>query len=187
MTNAKIGEQLVGAYHKLINECEMVGYNQFSDRAGDQMEVDVLAVRTNEGRQRVYVCEVVTHLDGINYGGNPSDEYWSEFGSTAYQGTLDTIYQKFLVDKKYVERVFDDSHEYRFPLWAPYVAEGYRTSGLKKLVERFNEEYGEEIDLIINESYTNEIEKLRSLAGQETKKRGESAYRLLQILEHMRR
>ncbi|MWV64486.1 hypothetical protein GRS48_06560 [Halorubrum sp. JWXQ-INN 858] len=187
MSNAKIGEQLVGAFHKLINECEVVSYNQFSERAGDQMEVDVLAIKTNEGHQQVYVCEVVTHLDGINYGGSPSDDYWNEFGSTAYQGTLDTIYQKFIVDHDYVTRVFDNADEYQFQLWSPYVAEGYLTSGLDQLVERFEQEYGEEIDLKINGTYTEDIEKLRSRAGQETKQRGESAYRLLQILEHMRR
>lgn len=32
MSNAKMGEQLVGAFHKLINECEVVSYNQFSER-----------------------------------------------------------------------------------------------------------------------------------------------------------
>lgn len=182
-----MGEQLVGAYHKLINECEVVSYNQFSEKEGDQMEVDVLAVKTEDGQRCVYVCEVTTHLDGINYGGSPSDDYWSEFGSTSYQGTLDTIYQKFLVDHEYATRVFANVTEYRFQLWSPYVPEGYLTSGLDQMITRFEDERGERLDLKINEEYTEEIEKLHTKAENETKRYGEPAFRFLQILEHMRR
>lgn len=187
MSNAQLGEQLVGAYHKLINECEVVSYNEFSEKVGDQMEIDVLGIKTENGTQRVYVCEVVTHLDGIHYGGKPSDDYWSEFGSSSYQGTLDTIYQKFLVDHEYATRVFDNADEYQFQLWAPYVAKGKLTSGLDQMIDRFDDERGEQLELKINEEYTAEIDKLRKKAGSETKRYGEPAFRFLQILEHMRR
>ncbi|WP_222920137.1 hypothetical protein [Natrinema sp. SYSU A 869] len=187
MSNAQLGEQLVGAYQRLVNQCEVVSYNEFSEKVGDQMEIDVLAIKTVDGEQSVHVCEVVTHLDGIHYGGKPSDDYWSEFGSTSYQGTLDTIYQKFLVDHEYVSRVFDDADEYQFQLWAPYVAKGKLTAGLEQMITRFHEERDEQLELKINEEYTAEIDELREKAGNETKRYGEPAFRFLQILEHMRR
>lgn len=149
--------------------------------------MDVLAIKTENGQQRVYVCEVVTHLDGINYGGEPVDDYWSEFGSKSYQGTLDTIYHKFIEDHQYVTRVFEDAEEYQFQLWAPNVPEGYLTAGLDQMITRFQSEREGSLELKINEQYTEEIEKLRSKASRETKRYGEPAFRFLQILEHMRR
>ena len=187
MSTATHGEQLVGAYHKLINECEVVSYNEFSKEVGDQMEVDVLGIKTTDGHQRIYVCEVVTHLNGLQYGGTPSDDYWSDYGSTAYQGTLDRIYHKFLDDYDYATRVFDDADEYRFQFWSPYVPEGGLTDGLDDLVTRFGDERGEHIGLKINGTYTAAIDTLREKAGSETKRYGEPAFRFLQIVEHMRR
>ncbi|WP_436346718.1 hypothetical protein [Natronorubrum sp. FCH18a] len=187
MSTAGLGEQLVGAYHKLINECEVVSYNEFSEKEGDQMEVDVLALGTDNGRQCVYICEVVTHLDGLNYGGTPSDNSWSDFGNTSYQGTLDTIYQKFEADYEYATRVFDDADAYTLQLWSPYVPKGKLTDGLDEVSARFDREYDEQVALNVNEEYTAEIDKLRTKAGTETKRYGEPAYRFLQILEHMRR
>lgn len=186
MSNATHGEQLVGAYHKLINECEIVSYNEYSEQVGDQMEVDVLGVRTIDGKRIIYVCEVVTHLDGLNYGGKPSDDSWKEFGGTSYQGTLDTIWHKFIDDFAFVDRVFEDAEEYKFQFWSPYVPSGLAT-GLDHMVTRFDAEFEEDLEIVINETYTERIDQLRDRARKETKRYGQPAYRFLQILEHMRR
>lgn len=69
MIQTQIGELIVGAYLRIINDCELVSYNQRSKEVGRQMEVDVLGVESTEGTQTVYACEVVTHIDGMNYNG----------------------------------------------------------------------------------------------------------------------
>jgi hypothetical protein len=46
MTQAQPGEQLVGAYLRVIERCDLVTYNQRSMEQGDQMELDVLGVKS---------------------------------------------------------------------------------------------------------------------------------------------
>ena len=60
------GELLVGSYLRLVEGCELVTYNQRSHEEGEQMEIDVIGVDNAEaGEQIVYICEVVTHIDGL--------------------------------------------------------------------------------------------------------------------------
>lgn len=186
MTSVQIGEQIVGAYHSLITGCEVVSYTVRSEIQGEQMDLDVLGIDSEGGHRTVYLCEVGTHLDGLDYGGAPSDDYWSEFGSSKYQGTLDTIHQKFKADLRYATRVFDDAEEYKLQFWSPYVAQGHITAGFEKMADRFRDERDVELEFLINEKYTAKVEELRERAGSETKRYGEPAYRFLQILEHMR-
>jgi hypothetical protein len=187
MVSPQLGEQLVGAYHKLVNDCEIVSYNQRSKVEGDQMEIDVLAINSEGGSQTVYVCEVITHLHGMRYSGSPNTENWEGYGSEMYQNTLERILRKFDSDHGYVTRVFDDAEEYVFQLWSPVVPEGQLTDGLSELEQRFEEQVGEELELMINNAYSERIDELRNLASQNKKDYGEPAFRFLQILEHMRR
>lgn len=186
MTSAQLGEQIVGAYHSLITGCEVVSYTVRSEVQGEQMDLDVLGIDTEQGQRTLYICEVATHLDGLDYGGKPTDDYWREFGSTKYQGTLDTIYRKFNADLQYVTRVYDDAEEYKLQFWSPYVSKGHLTSGFEKMAERFGDEKDVVLEFLINEKYTEKVEELRGRAGRETKQYGEPAYRFLQIMEHMR-
>jgi len=55
MTQTQIGELIVGAYLRVINDCELVSYNQRSKEAGRQMELDVLGVKSTDGKQTVYL------------------------------------------------------------------------------------------------------------------------------------
>lgn len=186
MTSAQLGEQIVGAYHSLITGCEVVSYTVRSEVRGDQMDLDVLGIDTEQGQRTVYICEVGTHLDGLDYGGEPSDDYWSEFGSTKYQGTLDTVYRKFRSDLEYATRIFDDAEEYKLEFWSPRVPEGLLTSGFEKMADRFRDEHDVDLEFLINDAYTEKVEELRDRAGSETKQYGEPAYRFLQIMEHMK-
>ncbi|QSG07554.1 hypothetical protein HSR122_0137 [Halapricum desulfuricans] len=43
-----------------------------------------------------------------------------------------------------------------------------------------------ELELVINERYTEKIEKLRERASETEKDYGELGFRILQILEHLR-
>lgn len=186
METPQVGEQIVGAYHKLINSCEIVSYNQRSKQKGNQMEVDVLAIDVRGGRRVIYICEVITHLYGMRYTGTPSSDRWSEYGSDMYQKTLEKILRKFDSDYTYVDRVFQDADEYIFQLWSPVVPKGQLTEGLSEVEEAFEDRTGHELELIINHSYSEHIDELQELASKEKKQYGESAFRFLQILEHMR-
>jgi len=48
MIQTQIGELIVGAYLRVINDCELVSYNQRSKEAGRQMELDVLGVKSTK-------------------------------------------------------------------------------------------------------------------------------------------
>ncbi|AOW80899.1 hypothetical protein HTSR_1729 [Halodesulfurarchaeum formicicum] len=187
MVKAQHGEQLVGAYHKLITDCEIVSYNQRSKEQGDQMEIDVLAINSEPDTQEVYICEVITHLHGMRYSGSPDTDEWTDYGNEMYQHTLERVLSKFYSDHGYATRVFDDAENYVFELWSPVVPEGGLTDGLAELERRFESTTEQSLDLVINQTYSKRIDELRSLAADEKKAYGEPAFRFLQILEHMRR
>jgi hypothetical protein len=83
VSEAQIGELLVGAYHEIITDAEVVSYNQRSKEQGKQMEIDVVAIDSEDGNQTVYACEVITHLHGTLYSGSPDTEKWAKFGNEA--------------------------------------------------------------------------------------------------------
>lgn len=186
VTDVKLGESLVGAYHKIITKCQVVSYNQRSPQQGKQLEVDVIGIYTEAGRQTVYVAEVLTHLDGTPYSGKPDDDRWAAFGGDKYQFTLQKLWNKFTDDHEHVEHVFDDADEYIFEFWSPVLPDGMLTDGLDQLSADFEEETGCELRIIVNEDYAERIGLLREAAGEETKGYSSPAYRFLQILEHMK-
>ena len=185
------GELLVGSYLRLVEECELVMYNQRSQTQGDQLEIDVIGVdSTEEGERVVYTCEVVTHIDGLHYSGTPDTDRWDEYGNDDYQYTLELLWRKFNSDREYVTELFDaDDYSFVFQFWSPVVRgnrdEKYLLTGLYDMADEFKDETGTELELIINEEYTERIKALREKAEQ-TKDYGELGFRILQILEHLR-
>ena len=184
------GELLVGSYLRLIEKCELVMYNQRSHEEGNQLEIDVIGVdNTEEGEQVVYTCEVVTHIDGLLYPGTPNTDRWTEYGNDGYQHTLERLWQKFNADREYVIDLFD-ADSYVFQFWSPVVRgnrdEKYLLTGLYDMADEFEEETGAELELVINEEYTERMEALREKAGETEKDYGELGFRILQILEHLR-
>jgi len=163
----EMGEYLVGAYLKLILDCEILTYNQkLSEKQG---EFDVLGIDVNHNI--VYICEVITHIRGVLYG-------------KSYKDTMNKIERKFKSNIKYAERIFPQ-YKKIYMLWSPVVPKGQMTKWLKSLPERLNKN-NDEIKIIINEEYTKKTNELRAKAKKDTKDRGEPFYRALQILEHMR-
>jgi len=167
----KPGELLVGSYLRLVIGCELVTYNQHSLKQGDQNEIDVIAVNTSDkGKKTVYSCEVVTHLNGIGYGN--------------YQESFERLEKKFTHHKEEIENLFDSVDEYRYQLWSPNVQPGL-TDRLPKLADVFEEDDTMELELITNEIYAGKIDELRNEAASTTAQYGETAFRILQILEHL--
>ena len=186
------GELLVGSYLRLVKECELVMYNQRSQKRDDQIEIDVIGVdSTEEGERVVYTCEAVTHIGGLHYTGTPDTNRWAEYGNDDYQHTLERLWRKFNSDKGYVTDLFDgDDYSFVFQLWSPVVPgnrdEKYLLTGLYDMADEFEDETGAELELVINEKYTERIEALREKAEQTEKDHGELGFRILQILEHLR-
>ena len=57
-----IGESLVGAYLRYVENCEFVLFNTFLP--GEQGEIDVIGIRLGKPRD-IYVAEVTTHIEGM--------------------------------------------------------------------------------------------------------------------------
>ena len=186
MTQPQPGEQLVGAYLRVIEQCDLVTYNQRSMKQGDQMELDVLGVKSTPDGQHIFACEVVTHLDGQLYSGTPSSDDWADYGNASYQYSLERISEKFERIVGYLDVVFDDLSLAEIHLWSPYVSEGYQTDGLAEVVERTESEHGISVQLVINDDYTDRIDTLRDAARSSSKDYSETGFRYLQILEGMR-
>ena len=186
MTQPQPGEQLVGAYLRVVEECDLVTYNQRSAERGDQTELDVLGVKSTPEGQRILACEVVTHLDGQLYSGTPSTDEWAAYGNASYQYSLERISEKFERVVDYLEVVFEDLSLAEVQLWSPYVSEGHQTEGLAEVVERAEARHEPSVRLVINDDYTERIEALRDAASESSKDYGETGFRYLQILEGMR-
>ncbi|OYR38631.1 hypothetical protein [Halorubrum sp. Hd13] len=192
--NAGWGELLVGAYHQRVTGCEVVSYNNRSDEPGNQMEADVVAIDNDRenGNQDVYVCEVVTHLDGGLYSGTPDEDgWWMEHSNTSsYHHSLETLWRKFKDDHAYIEEAFPKANSYSFQFWAPVVTGwdrgGALIDGLGRLSEEFEKETGEELEIIVNAEYASRMEDLRQKADGDTSDYGSPAFRFLQILENLK-
>jgi hypothetical protein len=64
-------------------------------------------------------------------------------------------------------------------LWSPIVPKGKLTSQLTELERKG-------IELVVNKNYAQRIEELTKIAREKANDTGNSAFRLLQILEHLR-
>lgn len=191
--NAGWGELLVGAYHKRLSGCEVVSYNNRSEESGNQMEADVIAIDNDRetGEQRVYVCEVVTHMSGDLYSGSPDEGWWTDYSNTkAYQYSLQKLWEKFHEDYHYVNDTFSNADKHSYQFWAPVVSGwqkgGALIRGLDALAENLEKETDEELELIINQDYTMRIRELQDEAKGDISDHGAPAFRFLQILENLK-
>lgn len=167
----KAGELLVGAYLRIATGCKFVVYNQHSGQSG-QNEIDLIGVQTtDDGQQVIHSCEVVTHLNGIGYGN--------------YEESYDRLRKKFEYHRTEVGEIFDSADAYRFQLWSPNVQPGL-VKRLDDLSTVFDGDDRMELDLVINETYSERIGELRCEAASTTTQRGELGFRMLQILEHLK-
>jgi hypothetical protein len=158
----EMGEYIVGAYLKLVLECDVVDYNARPPGGGlgGLGELDVIGF--SFGKRIAYLCEVTTHLDGLLIGANAAA----------------TI--KKLADKHKRQRAFADRYlrdfKHRFMFWSPVVRLGL-VPQLKQLG----------FQLFINDHYAEAIDRLREKARTTTANANNPAFRMLQILEHLRR
>ncbi|WP_436908194.1 hypothetical protein [Halosimplex marinum] len=168
-TQPKAGEMLVGAYLKLVEECEVVAYGQHSPLSGEQMEVDVIGFQPDD-EPEVITCEVATHLRGLGYGNATENR--------------DRVEAKFTNAEAYVDRVFGSSESHRFQFWSPKVPNA-SAEKLETVATEFEARTDTELELVMNGEYADRIEELRDVAASTYAQRNELAFRFLQILEHL--
>jgi hypothetical protein len=143
MIKTDIGEYIVGAYLKIIKECDFVDYN----------------VRPPGGG-----------LEGLN----ELDVVGLDFKKT----TVNKINLKYKRQIKYANKYLSDFPKKYFMFWSPVVPKGYVTKELEKI---------DGLELVINKKYTQCIDELRLKAKKLTNDVGNPFFRMLQILEHLKK
>jgi hypothetical protein len=162
---AEMGEFVVGAWLREVAGCDFVDYNVRPPRAGraGQAEFDVLGLHF--AANTAYVCEVATHLDGLNYGGASNVD------------TLNRIRTKANRQRTYAAEFLTNFALHRFMFWSPRVPVGFLTESLSKI---------DGLELVINRVYADRVAELRQKASSTSRDCGNPFFRVLQILEHLR-
>jgi len=164
MIKTDIGEYIVGAYLKIIKECDFVDYNVKPPGGGLEglNELDVLGLDFKN--KTAYLCEVTTHIRGVLYKDNIN--------------TVKKINIKYDRQKEYANKYLLGFPKRYFMFWSPVVPKGYITEELEKI---------DGLELVINKKYAQCIDELRLKAKELTNDLGNPFFRILQILEHLRR
>jgi len=172
------GEELVGEYLKNILGCEFVEYNlQTPDVQG---EIDVIGIDVD--RKKLYVCEVATHLQGLQYTRKKN-------GKTG-PDNVDRFVKKFSKNIPYARKYFSD-FEIKFMIWSPVVrmagvdAQHNPMADLDKLSNILETEFGYKVEAVVNENYQLCLNELIAFARAETKELKSPIMRTLQIQEHL--
>ncbi|ANH38347.1 hypothetical protein I601_1917 [Nocardioides dokdonensis FR1436] len=156
-----MGESIAGAYLRHVEKCQSITFNTFLPDA--QGEIDVIGVRLGE-QIDVFVAEVAIHLEGLQYG--------------TYDFTTKKVRTKMASARRYAERLYPTANLH-LEFWSPIVPSG--------LVERIEQHAAsEEFTLVANKEFTGRVQSLVDLASKHTKTTGEPAYRMLQLLTHLR-
>ena len=161
--STEMGEYVVGAYLKEVLACDFVDYNVRPPGGGLEGlgEMDVVGLRFAD--QTAYICEVTTHLDGLQYG--------------TYKATIQRIKDKFGRQKLYADKHLTHFKNIHCMFWSPVVREGILTKALAEI---------NGLQLIINGAYTREVRKLQLQAKNTTRETGNPFFRVLQLLAHLR-
>lgn len=160
----EVGEYIVGAYLKIIKECDFVDYNVRPPGGGLEGLNELDVVGLDFKNKIAYLCEVTTHIIGLLYKDNRT--------------TVERIKTKYERQKEYANKQLLDFPNRYFMFWSPVVPKGYITSELEKI---------DGLELVINRKYTQCIDELKEKAKKKTNDEGNPFFRMLQILEHLRR
>jgi hypothetical protein len=159
-----IGEYIVGAYLKIIKDCDFVDYNVRHPGGGLKGLNELDVVGLDFKNKIAYLCEVTTHIRGVLYKDTKT--------------TVERIKNKHEKQKEYANEHLSNFSDQYFMFWSPVVPKGYITSELGKI---------DGLELVINEKYAQCIDELRIKAKELTNDVGNPSFRMLQILEHLRR
>jgi len=159
-----MGESLVGAYLRYGEKCDFVVYGTQTEEQG---EIDVIGFQVEQ--RRVWLCEVATHLDGLQYGSSAA-------------ATLAKVRQKVKRAAAFGDLMFGDQQR-RFEWWSPKVG-----PSLARELEAVEAEFTEgetEVAFVVNAEYARRVGVLVEAAKKGTKATPELFFRTLQILTHL--
>jgi hypothetical protein len=158
------GEYVVGAALKLLDGCDVIDYN-VRPRGGGIAglgEIDVIGLRFTDAT--AFLCEVATHLGGLEYG-------------AGYEDSLNRVRTKLSRQKRYAETQLATFPNRKFMFWCPIVPRGRLLDGLVVI---------EDLVLVANGDFKAKVESLRTIAANSTADMGNPFLRMLQLLEHLR-
>ena len=172
-----IGETLVRDYLKVILGCDFVEFNLYTPDV--QGEIDVVGI--NAKGNKIYICEVATHLvTGLRYV-NTKDKT---------PDNVDRFVKKFTKNIEYANKYFRE-YEKRFMLWSPIVinqkagAKFNQTDDIAKIKAEMLKKFKVDIEVISNQDYINCLNELRLYARTQTKELKSPVLRLFQIEEKL--
>jgi len=176
---ANIGEEIVSSYLRHVEGCDFVDTNV---RTRDtQGEIDVLGIHL--GEKRVYACEVAIHLPtGLQYVD----------AKTNRPDTDTRLAAKLVRDIDYARTHFP-GHQGVFMLWSPIVKQGKKGAAydqmahVRAICESVRKNRGEEVRLVINDTFQECLGRLRAHAGKATSEMQCPVMRYLQIEEYLKR
>lgn len=160
----EIGEYIVGAYLKIIKECDFVDYN-VKPRGGcleGLNEIDVIGI--NFKNNNVYLCEATTHIKGLLI--------------KDYKTTINKIKQKYKRQKEYYRKYLKNFSNPHFMFWSPFVSRG-------KIEKLEKDKSLQGLEFITNEKYASCINELKEKAIKMTNDTGNPFFRMLQIIERV--
>ena len=159
----EMGEYLVGAYLNLEEGCDFVDYNVRPAGGGLKGldELDVVGLNFSAGTASL--CEVATHIRGLQYGDR--------------RDSIDRVRKKYERQRGYASDYLGNFTTHRFMFWSPVVPKGYLTDNLALI---------DGLELVINGQYRACVDRLRERAGKEAHNTGNPFFRSLQILERLR-
>ena len=164
MSGTEMGEYAVGAYLKLVENCDVVDYNVRLPGGGlaGLRELDVVGFRFRDGT--AFLCEVTTHILGVVYGSGNDD-------------TLAKIHAKFDYQMEYAAKQLERFPRRVYQFWAPYVPKGKTLASLGEIAG---------LELIVNGEYKRRVKALDKLAATKRQDTGNPFFRVLQILGALR-
>ncbi|MBA7545141.1 hypothetical protein ES705_37504 [subsurface metagenome] len=92
--------------------------------------------------------------------------------------TIERIKKKYKRQKEYANKYLPGFLKRRFMFWSPVVSKGYITGELENI---------EGLEMVINEEYTRRVDELKIKAKELTNDLGNPFFRVLQILEHLKK
>ena len=137
----EVGEYLVGAYLKLEIGCDVVDYNVRAPGGGQRGQEEFDVVGLSFADRAAYICEVATHIRGLDYGG--------------YDETVARVRKKHARQRAYAEEFLRDFAHVRYMLWAPVVPVGALTRRLAEI---------DSLELVITCAYPDRVGELQARA-----------------------
>ena len=162
--STNIGEYIVGAYLKIILDCDVVDYNVRPPGGGlnGLSELDVIGL--NFKSDKAYLCEVTTHILGLNYSG--------------IDNTIKRVKAKHNAQRRYADTQLSNKfNEFEYMFWSPVVPKGRLSKGLQDIGE---------MNIIINGEYKSRVKELERKSSEFSHDVGNPFFRVLQILHRLR-